>query len=79
MTQEIIAIAIVIFTTLYAIYKIYKSLTTKEKSACGGCSCGSKKDIFKQINTAKKSALTVKHLKHDIAFQKPIFAHKVAK
>lgn len=50
MTQETIAIAIVISTAVYAIYKIYKSLTTKEKSACGGCSCGSKKELFKQIN-----------------------------
>ena len=60
MLQEVIAITIVVFTALYAIYKIYKSLTSKSKSACGDCSCGSKKDILKQIDSKKTSALHIK-------------------
>jgi superfamily II helicase len=49
MTQNIIALIIVVAAGLITVYSLYKSLSTKEKSLCGGCaSCDLKRELKKK-------------------------------
>lgn len=49
MIQNIIALAIVGAVLVKVVYSVYKSLTTKEKSLCGGCaSCNLKSELKKR-------------------------------
>jgi hypothetical protein len=49
MIQEIIVLIIVGAVILKIIYSVYKSLTTKDKSLCGGCaSCDLKSELKKK-------------------------------
>ena len=46
MIQNIIALIIVALVVLKTIYSVYKAITTKEKSICGGCaSCDLKSEL----------------------------------
>jgi len=49
MIQNIIALIIVGLVVLKTIYSVYKSITTKDKSVCGGCaSCDLKHELKKK-------------------------------
>ncbi len=49
MIQNIIALLIVGIVVLKTIYSVYKAITTKEKSLCGGCaSCDLKSELKKK-------------------------------
>ncbi len=49
MIQNIIALIIVGIAAVVTIYSLYKSLITKEKSLCGGCSsCDLKSELKKK-------------------------------
>lgn len=49
MIQNIIALFIVAAASVITIYSLYKSLITKEKSLCGGCtSCELKSELKKK-------------------------------
>lgn len=48
MIQNIVALIIVGLVILKTIYSVYKAITTKEKSLCGGCaSCDLKSELKK--------------------------------
>jgi len=48
MIQNIIALIIVGLVVIKVVYSLYKSLTTKDKSVCGGCaSCDLKHELKK--------------------------------
>ena len=49
MIQNIIALIIVGLVALKTVYSVYKSITTKDKSVCGGCaSCDLKHELKKK-------------------------------
>jgi hypothetical protein len=49
MTQDIIALIIVGLVVVKVVYSLYKSITTKDKSVCGGCaSCDLKHELKKK-------------------------------
>lgn len=49
MIQEIFVLFIVGAVILKVIYSVYKSLTIKDKSTCGGCAnCGLKSELKKK-------------------------------
>ena len=49
MIQNIIALIIVGLVIVKTIYSVYKAITTKEKSLCGGCaSCDLKSELKKK-------------------------------
>lgn len=49
MIQNILALLIVGAVVVKTIYSVYKALTTKEKSLCGGCaSCDLKSELKKK-------------------------------
>ncbi len=49
MIQNIIALMIVGAVVIKVVYSLYKSITTKDKSICGGCaSCDLKNDLKKK-------------------------------
>ena len=49
MIQNIIALLIVGFVVIKTIYSVYKSITAKDKSVCGGCaSCDLKHELKKK-------------------------------
>lgn len=49
MTQNLIALIIVGLVVVKVIYSVYKSITIKDKSVCGGCaSCDLKHELKKK-------------------------------
>ncbi len=49
MIQNMIALIIVGLVVVKVIYSLYKSITTKDKSVCGGCaSCDLKNELKKK-------------------------------
>jgi len=49
MIQDIIALTIVGLVAVKVVYSLYKSITTKDKSVCGGCaSCDLKHELKKK-------------------------------
>ena len=60
MTQEILALIIVALVVIKTIHSVYKSVTTKDKSICGGCaSCDLKSELKKKgklMSYAEKQA-----------------------
>ena len=49
MIQNIIALTIVGLAVLKVVYSVYKSITVKDKSVCGGCaSCDLKNELKKK-------------------------------
>ena len=49
MIQNIIALTIVGLVVIKVIYSVYQSITTKDKSVCGGCaSCDLKHELKKK-------------------------------
>lgn len=79
MIQNIIALIIVGLVLLKTIYSVYKSVTTKDKSLCGGCaSCDLKHELKKKgmlMSFADKKAadnmnLTVGILKYSVGKSK---------
>jgi len=49
MIQNIIALTIVGLVVVKVVYSLYKSITTKDKSVCGGCaSCDLKHELKKK-------------------------------
>jgi len=49
MTQEILVLIIVSLVIIRTIYSVYKAVTTKDKSICGGCaSCDLKHELKKK-------------------------------
>ncbi len=49
MIQNILALIIVGLVVVKTIYSVYQSITTKDKSICGGCaSCELKKELKKK-------------------------------
>ena len=49
MTQDILVLIIVGLVIIKTVYSVYKSVTTKDKSICGGCaSCDLKHELKKK-------------------------------
>lgn len=49
MIQNIIALSIVVLAGVITLYSLYKSVTVKDKSICGGCpSCELKNELKKK-------------------------------
>ena len=65
MIQNILALLIVGAVVVRAIYSVYKAITTKDKSLCGGCaSCELKSELKKKrklltVSDRKDSKLTI--------------------
>ncbi len=54
MGQEIIALTIVFFAAVYAVYSTIKTIRVKSSGSCSdSCSCGAKKDISKMLKKSK--------------------------
>lgn len=73
MIQNIIALIIVVAAGVITLYSLYKSLTVKDKSICGGCaSCELKNELKKKgklvANTEntprRKDTFTADNLKY---------------
>jgi superfamily II helicase len=60
MTQEILVLIIVGLVIIKTVYSVYKSITIKDKSICGGCaSCDLKNELKKKgklVSYANKKA-----------------------
>ena len=55
MIQEIIALSIVFFAAVFAIYSIVKTVRVKSSGACGdGCSCSAKSEFKHLLNKNPK-------------------------
>lgn len=49
MTQDILVLIIVSLVIIKTVYSVYKAVTTKDKSICGGCaSCDLKHELKKK-------------------------------
>ena len=75
MIQNIIALIIVGAAGIIAVYSLYKSLITKEKSLCGGCaSCDLKSELKKKGKlvpysenlSRRKDTFTADNLKYSL-------------
>lgn len=73
MLQNIIALMIVGAVVIKVVYSLYKSITTKDKSVCGGCaSCDLKHELKKkgklvslmESQSNQKFQLSAKNLKY---------------
>jgi len=75
MIQNIIALIIVAVAVVITLYSLYKSLTVKDKSICGGCpSCELKNELKKKGKlvayseniSRKKDKITTDNLKYSL-------------
>lgn len=71
MIQDIIALSIVGLAVLKVVHSVYKAITVKDKSVCGGCaSCDLKNELKKngrltsQIDTDKKLIVSANNLRY---------------
>jgi len=71
MIQNIIALIIVAVAGVITLYSLYKSITVKDKTICGGCpSCELKKKgklvPFSENNLRRKQQFSVESLKYQV-------------